>query len=46
VGLWYKVLVAKYGEKEESMKKGGGRASVWWKDLWNIIEGDGGRDGG
>ncbi|MCI88387.1 hypothetical protein A2U01_0109674, partial [Trifolium medium] len=30
-GLWYKVLVAKYGEERGLVKKGRRRASVWWK---------------
>jgi hypothetical protein len=35
-GLWYKTLVAKYGEEEGMPKKDGGLTLVWWKDLWSV----------
>jgi len=37
VGLWYRVLVARYGEED------GGRSwSVWWKEVVRIRDGVGG----
>jgi hypothetical protein len=32
-GLWFKVLVAKYGLKDDKVKGGGGKAS-WWGYVW------------
>jgi hypothetical protein len=33
-GLWFQVLVAKYGMEDSRVKDDGGRtASTWWKDL-------------
>jgi hypothetical protein len=32
-GLWYRVLVARYGEEDGVLKDGGRRASGWWRDI-------------
>jgi hypothetical protein len=40
-GLWFKVLVAKYGLEDGRVKGGGGKASWWWRDLCGIREGFG-----
>lgn len=36
-GLWYRVLVARYGEED-----GGQRCSAWWKEVVKIRDGVGG----
>jgi hypothetical protein len=38
-GLWFKVLVAKYGVEDGFVSGGGLKASVWWKDLASVKEG-------
>jgi hypothetical protein len=40
-GLWFKVLVAKYGLEDGSVMGGGGKASWWWKDMCGVREGAG-----
>ncbi|XP_039685111.1 uncharacterized protein [Medicago truncatula] len=44
-GLWYRVLVARYGEEGGVLKDGGRRASGWWRDLQRVRDGGGGVDG-
>ncbi|MCI40342.1 alpha-1 6-xylosyltransferase, partial [Trifolium medium] len=38
-GLWYKVLVAKYGIDDDFILEGGVKVYVWWKDLASVREG-------
>jgi hypothetical protein len=38
-GLWFKVLVAKYGLEDGRVMGGGGKASWWWKDMCGVREG-------
>ncbi|CAJ2644440.1 unnamed protein product [Trifolium pratense] len=40
-GLWFRVLVARYGLEGGSLRAGGQRGSVWWRELVRIREGDG-----
>jgi len=39
--LWYKVLVARYGEVGDSIVEGGRFNSVWWNNLITITRGIG-----
>lgn len=39
--LWYKVLLARYGEVGGSIAEGGRFNSVWWNNLINIRRGSG-----
>ncbi|WJX63191.1 hypothetical protein P8452_48110 [Trifolium repens] len=39
-GLWFRVLVARYGEEGGHLFEGGRRGSLWWRDIWHIREGD------
>jgi len=34
--LWFKVLVAKYGQENGRVKEGGRRGSSWWKEVADI----------
>ncbi|PNY13834.1 cysteine-rich receptor-like protein kinase [Trifolium pratense] len=40
-GLWFKVLVAKYGMTDGRISGGGRQASLWWKDLCDVRDGVG-----
>ncbi|CAJ2637040.1 unnamed protein product [Trifolium pratense] len=40
-GLWFRVLVARYGLEGGSLRAGGQRGSVWWRELVRIREGVG-----
>ncbi|XP_045797575.1 uncharacterized protein LOC123891718 [Trifolium pratense] len=40
-GLWFRVLVARYGLEGGSLREGGQRGSVWWRELVRIREGVG-----
>jgi len=45
-GLWYRVLVARYGEAEERLDDGGHSGSTWWKEVVKIRDGVGGGGNG
>jgi hypothetical protein len=38
-GLWYRVLVARYGVERGRVRDGGRRGSAWWKEVVRIREG-------
>jgi hypothetical protein len=38
-GLWFKVLVAKYGLKDGRVKGWGEKSSWWWRDMCGVREG-------
>ncbi|GAU47696.1 hypothetical protein TSUD_190240 [Trifolium subterraneum] len=40
-GLWFKVLVAKYGMTDGRITRGGRQASLWWQDLCDVRNGIG-----
>jgi len=44
-GLWYKVLVARYGEEAGRLEVGGQSVSTWWREIAKIRDGVG-NDGG
>ncbi|XP_039683864.1 uncharacterized protein [Medicago truncatula] len=41
-GLWYRVLVARYGEEDGRLEDGGRSGSLWWKEVMKIRDGVGG----
>ncbi|KAK2418448.1 hypothetical protein QL285_040641 [Trifolium repens] len=41
VGLWYRVLAARYGAEGGRVRDGGRRGSSWWKEVMRIREGGG-----
>jgi len=45
-GLWYNVLVARYGELGGRLEVGGRNASSWWREIGRIRDGDGDIGGG
>ena len=45
-GLWYRVLVARYGEEAGRLVVGGRSASSWWREIVKIRDGVGEIDGG
>lgn len=45
-GLWYKVLVARYGEVDGQLCAGGRRDSYWWREVAKIRDGGEGFGGG
>jgi len=45
-GLWYHVLVARYGEVGGRLKVGGQSVSSWWREIGKIRDGDGDIGGG
>lgn len=45
-GLWYMVLVARYGEEDGTILEGGRRASVWWRELVRVRDSGRGVGGG
>ena len=45
-GLWYHVLVARYGEVGGRLEVGYQSVSSWWRDLGRIRDGDGESGGG
>ncbi|CAJ2644025.1 unnamed protein product [Trifolium pratense] len=40
-GLWFRVLVARYGLEGGRLCEGGRRGSVWWREIVRIREGEG-----
>jgi len=38
-GLWYRVLVARYGEEVERLEVRGRSVSTWWRELAKIRDG-------
>jgi hypothetical protein len=36
IGLWYRVLVARYGEEGGRVADGGRRGSTWWREISQI----------
>lgn len=40
-GLWYKVLVARYGEEAGRLMVGGQSGSLWWHETTKIRDGGG-----
>jgi len=45
-GLWYKVLVARYGEEDGRLEVAGRSGSSWWREIAKIRDGLGGVGGG
>jgi len=45
-GLWYRVLVARYGEEAGRLEIGGRSASPWWREIVKIRDRVGEIDGG
>ena len=45
-GLWYRVLVARYGEEAGRLEVGGRSVSPWWREIAKIRDGVGENDGG
>ena len=43
--MWYRVLVARYGEDDGNINDGGSTTSTWWRNLLSIKEGVGEGDG-
>ncbi|MCI61049.1 hypothetical protein A2U01_0082305, partial [Trifolium medium] len=39
-GLWFRVLVARYGLEGGRLCEGGRRGSVWWREIVRIREGE------
>jgi len=39
-GLWYHVLVARYGEISGRLEVGGRSGSSWWREVGRILDGD------
>jgi hypothetical protein len=44
-GLWYHVLVVRYGEIGGRLEDGGRRCSSWWREVGRIRDGNGGVGG-
>jgi hypothetical protein len=45
-GLWFRVLVARYGLEHGRLREGGRGGSAWWREIVRIRDGVGGiRDG-
>ncbi|MCI84675.1 RNA-directed DNA polymerase (Reverse transcriptase), partial [Trifolium medium] len=40
-GMWYRVLMARYGEEAGRLSGGGRRGSVWWREISRICDGEG-----
>jgi hypothetical protein len=40
-GLWFRVLVARYGMKLGRLREGGRMGSAWWRDIVRIRDGVG-----
>jgi hypothetical protein len=38
-GLWFRVLVARYGVEGGTLRDGGRRGSPWWKEIMRIRKG-------
>ncbi|PNX63874.1 hypothetical protein L195_g061838, partial [Trifolium pratense] len=38
-GLWFRVLVARYGIEGGRLQVGGRRGSSWWKEIASIRDG-------
>ena len=45
-GLWYRVLVTRYGEEDGRLEVGGRSVSIWWREIAKIRDGTGGEGGG
>jgi len=41
-GLWYRVLVSRYGVRDGRLEDGGWSGSIWWKEVGRIRDGTGG----
>jgi len=41
VGLWFRLLAARYGLVRGRLQGGGREGSVWWRDILNIRDGVG-----
>ncbi|GAU16278.1 hypothetical protein TSUD_299100 [Trifolium subterraneum] len=41
-GLWYRVLVARYGVERGRLRAGGRRGSSWWREIVRIRDSEGG----
>jgi hypothetical protein len=41
-GLWFRVLVARYGLERGRLREGGRDGSAWWKEIARIMDGVGG----
>ncbi|GAU51172.1 hypothetical protein TSUD_412070 [Trifolium subterraneum] len=39
-GMWYRVLVARYGEEAGRLAVGGRRGSAWWREVSRIRDGE------
>jgi len=46
IGLWYRVLVARYGEEAGRLEVGGQSVSSWWREIAKIRDGVGNDMGG
>ena len=44
-GLWYRVLVARYGQEGGMLREGGGGLQ-WWREVARVHDGGGGMGGG
>jgi hypothetical protein len=44
-GLWFRVLVARYGVERGGLQEGGRRASSWWRQIATLRDGVGGAGG-
>ncbi|MCI80080.1 non-LTR retrotransposon transposase [Trifolium medium] len=40
VGMWYRVLVARYDEVAGRLAGGGQRGFVWWREVSKICDGE------
>jgi hypothetical protein len=45
-GLWYRMLVARYGEEVGRLVDGGQSGSLWWMEVVKILDGVGIAGGG
>ncbi|GAU14707.1 hypothetical protein TSUD_203560 [Trifolium subterraneum] len=45
-GLWFRVLVARYGDERGRLCAGGVRGSSWWREVARIRDGGGEAEGG
>jgi len=41
-GLWYRVLVARYGVRDGRLEDGGRNGSIWWREVSRIRDRTGG----
>jgi len=45
-GLWYRVLVVRYGVRDGRLADGGRSGSIWWREVSRIRDGNGGGSDG